>query len=199
MASSFDIIGFSHIGFAVWDIEQFQRTWGAALGMTDWLVKESGAPGGFQLHGKEIEGETAARTAFGKIGGTCIELIQPVKNVIHHKLQLEAVGPSVHHLAFWVNDLPKQLERAGDMGWDIAYSPVSLRPGLKERAVSATAQAGAPQGSWDTGLEYPPFFSFMETLEPQVKCCIELIDNAFAKDYREAYGDYTFYPGELPG
>jgi len=193
MSASFDIVGFSHIGFAVWDIEKFQETWGTALGMTDWLVKDSGAPGGFQLHGEVIEGYTAARTAFGKVGGTCIELIQPVENIIHHRLQLERVGPSVHHLAFWVEDLPRQLDKASGLGWDIAYSPTSLRPELKDRAVSATATTG-----WDTGLEYPPFFSFIETLDKQVECSIELIDAAFAKDYHEAYGDYTYYPGDLP-
>ena len=188
----FDIVGFSHIGLAVTDIEEFRTIWGTALGITDWSVTQEGAPGGFQLHGKIIEGQTTARTAFAKVGGTCIELVQPVENKIAHSEHIDAVGSGMHHIAFWVNDLPKQIESAGDMGWEVVYSPISLRKGLGGKVASATTSG------WDTALEYPPFFSFVDPESSKTRCTLELIDAQYASDYREAYGDYTYYPGDLP-
>jgi hypothetical protein len=191
---SFDIVGFSHIGFVGPSIEDFFGTWGRALGITDWLVYDDGAPGGFQIHGKVIEGQTRARTSFAKVGGTCIELIQPVENVIPHREHMDEVGPSIHHIAFWVDDLEKQVVKAGEMGWDLVYSPISLHPGLRERQVSATTS----ELGWATNIEYPPFFGFLEPHGRPMKCQLELLDSAFVRDYHKAYGDYTFYPGDLP-
>lgn len=191
---SFDVVGFSHIGFVGPSVEDFFGTWGSALGITDWLVNDDGAPGGFQIHGSIVHGQTRARTSFAKIGGTCIELIQPVENVIPHREQLEHVGPSIHHLAFWVNDLEKQLAKTESMNWQLVYSPISLCPGLRERHVSAMTH----ETGWATELEYPPFFAFVEPRENRFKCQLELLDAAFARDYKAAYGHYTFYPGDLP-
>jgi hypothetical protein len=195
VGESLEILGFSHVGFAVWSIEDFQESWGTALGISDWIVADGGAPGGFQLHGEVVEGQTAARTAFAKIGGTCLELIQPVENRMHHREHLDAVGPSVHHLAFWVEDLPTQLARLGSGDWEIAYSPTTLVPGLSGRPISAT---GASPTGWDTDIEYPPFFSFLEHRRAGIRCALELIDANYAANYRDAYGDHTYYPGDLP-
>jgi len=191
---SFDIAGFSHIGFVGPSIEDFFATWGRALGITDWLVNDDGAPSGFQIHGRVVDGQTRARTSFAKIGGTCIELIQPVENEIPHREHLQEVGPSIHHLAFWVNDLERQIAKAGDIGWELVYSPVSLHPGLRERHVSALAA----DNGWAQNMEYPPFFAFLEPSGRPFKCQLELLDAAFARDYEKAYGHHTFYPGDLP-
>jgi hypothetical protein len=31
-----------------------------------------------------------------------------------------------------------------------------------------------------------------------MQCQLELLDAAFVREYHEAYGNYTFYPGDLP-
>jgi methylmalonyl-CoA/ethylmalonyl-CoA epimerase len=197
-----NIVGFSHIGFAVSDIPEFQRTWGELLGMTDWKGRETETLTGLQLHGQPVGETTQARTATARIGGTAIELVQPIKGPIHHGEHLDRFGPSVHHLAFWVADLTAEVDNLDALGWDIAYSPTSLPGGLSDQLVSATTKPGTQSQLVGTDIadaELAPFFAFVETKKPAINCAIELLDAQYASRFRESFGSHTYYPGDLPG
>jgi catechol 2,3-dioxygenase-like lactoylglutathione lyase family enzyme len=196
---SLKIAGFSHIGFAVDDIEAFQNTWGQLLGMTDWRTKETTTASGLQLHGSPVDGVSTARTATAKIGGTAFELVQPVTGPIHHGEHLERFGPSVHHLAFWVHDLVDEAQRLPELGWEIGYSSVSLPGALRERPVSATVTNPAAADLASAAEQIPNFFAFIETAKPVINCTIELLDVGFAEQFRQSFGSHTYYPGDLPG
>lgn len=187
---SLDILGFSHIGFAVRSIEDFQATWGRSLGLTEWAVHEEQAQGGIQLHGSDI-GPLVVRVAFARLGGTALELIETREGMTHHREHLERTASGLHHIAFWVRDLPTELAKVGELGLEIVMSPASLRPELRDRPVSAIVN-----NPGDT-IEIPQFFAFLDTLEGDKHFTLELLDAKFAVDYRKLNGRLPYYPGEL--
>ena len=187
-----DILAFSHIGFAVRSIAAFQATWGRTLGISEWVVHEESAPGGIQLHGSDA-GPLAVRVAFARLAGTSLELIETSQGRTHHLEHLERSGSGLHHIAFWVRDLPTELAKVGDLGLEIVMSPSSLRPELRDRPVSATV--GAPADA----IDIPRFFAFLDTTEGDRHFTLELLDAKFADDYRKLNGSAPYYPGELAG
>jgi catechol 2,3-dioxygenase-like lactoylglutathione lyase family enzyme len=190
---SLDVLGFSHIGFVVRSVEEFRATWGTLLGIDDWLVRDTAQTAGLvQLHGELIERPSASRVAFARIGGTAIELIEPVTGRSRAAEWLRTHGAGLQHVAMWVNDLPAELARL-DGDAEVSYSPAALHPALAARPVAATV-TGA-----DAPLPRPPFWAYVEPLASEVNWTLELLDARFAAAYREFYGDYPYYPGDLPG
>ena len=187
---SLEILSFSHIGFAVRDIDEFRATWGRSLGVTDWVIHEERAPGGIQLHGSDV-GPLVVRVAFARLAGTSLELIETQAGATHHQEHLERTGSGLHHIAFWVRDLPTELAKISDLGLEIVMSPASLRPELRHRPVSALAKAS------DQTAAIPQFFAFLDTLEGDRHFTLELLDAKFADDYRMLNGRMPYYPGEL--
>lgn len=189
---SLDILGFSHVGFAVRSIEEFQATWGRSLGLTEWTVHEEQAPGGIQLHGSDT-GPLVVRVAFARLAGTSLELIETREGMTHHREHLERTASGLHHIAFWVRDLSTELAKVGELGLEIVMSPASLRPELRDRPVSAVVKEASASGS----IEIPQFFAFLDTLEGDKHFTLELLDAKFADDYRKLNGRLPYYPGEL--
>lgn len=187
-----DVLGFSHIGFVVDSIDRFRATWGALLGLDDWLVREVGQPAGrVQLHGEPVDQPSRSRVAFAKFRGTALELIEPIEGRSGGADWLRTSGPGIQHIGVWVRDLPTELKRLGDEV-EVSYSAASLHPALAARPVAATVSPGeAPVR--------PPFWAYVEPLESGTRWSLELLDAKFAADYRAHYGDHPYYPGELPG
>jgi hypothetical protein len=187
-----DVLGFSHIGFVVDSVDRFRSTWGALLGIDDWLVREVGQPGGrVQLHGELVEQPSRSRVAFAKFRGTALELIEPVKGQSAGADWLRASGPGMQHIGVWVRDLPTELKRLGD-DIEVTYSAAVLHPALAARPVAATVSVSeAPVR--------PPFWAYVEPVASDSGWALELLDAKFAADYRAYYGDNAYYPGELPG
>jgi hypothetical protein len=187
-----DVLAFSHIGFVVESIDEFRVTWGAMLGIDEWLVREVPQPGSrVQLHGELLEQPTSSRVAFTKFRGTSLELIEPVDGMSGGADWLQKNGAGMQHIAVWVRDLPTALARIGDEV-EVTYSPALLHPALASRPVAATVTtAGAPIR--------PPFWAYVEPLANTAGWTLELLDARFAAAYHEYYGDYPYYPGELPG
>jgi hypothetical protein len=187
-----DVLAFSHIGFVVPSIARFRSSWGALLGIEDWLIREPALPpGGVQIHGDLIEEPSKARVAFAKFRGTALELIEPLEGPSPAATWLAAGAGGIQHIGVWVNDLARQLTRLRE---DIAvtYSAAALHPVLASRPVSATLS-----GVGET--ETLPFWAYVEPFTTDVRWSLELLDAQFAADFRAYYGDRPFYPGELPG
>jgi catechol 2,3-dioxygenase-like lactoylglutathione lyase family enzyme len=79
-----------------------------------------------------IEGERSVEMASFRCGPTLIELLRPIRHPALEQF-LSDHGPSLHHVAFAVGDLPNRIEQLGKkgvavtapfdagMGWQIAY------------------------------------------------------------------------------
>jgi catechol 2,3-dioxygenase-like lactoylglutathione lyase family enzyme len=190
MPRALDIIGFSHIGFAVESVEEFAKTWGVALGIPTWHTYEAASSGGIQLHGAD-SGPVVVQVAFARLGGTSLELIETKVGRTHHREHVERRGAGLHHIAFWVKDLASELAKAPSLGLEIVTSPSGLRPELRDRPVSAVV--GNP-----SALAIPDYFAFLDTIRGRSHFGLELLDAKFAEDYRAMNGPYPYYPGELP-
>jgi methylmalonyl-CoA/ethylmalonyl-CoA epimerase len=191
MSGSLAIIGFSHIGFAVASVEDFQGTWGKALGITDWSVHDEAASGGIRLHGHD-SGELAVRVAYARLGGISLELIETRVGRTHHLEHVERRGAGLHHIAFWVSDLRTELAKVSSLGLEVVMAPASLQRGLRGRHVSAVV----PQT--DAGaVPVPEFFAFLDVQGGQTHFALELLDAKFAEDYRRTNGNAPFFPGDF--
>ncbi|MEU8252087.1 VOC family protein [Nonomuraea sp. NPDC048916] len=184
------IVGLCHIGFAVHSIEEFQRTWGALLGLDDWLVRDVNQPDGLlQLHG-EIVGPASSRVAFARLADTAIELVEPHDGRTRTSAWLEERGPGIHHLAFWVDDLDRAVAALGDTA-EVTYSPAGRRPGLAA-PVSAVARG---HGALPLAPEPAPgFWAYTESRDARVPWCLELLDARSTDIVRAAFGDHLVYP-----
>jgi hypothetical protein len=187
-----DALAFSHIGFIVESIDGFRATWGAVLGIEDWLIRDvAQPPGRVQLHGELVDHPSRSRVAFTKFRGTAIELIEPVEGRTGAAQWLRDNGTGMQHIGMWVRDLPSTLKALGDEV-EVTYSAAVLHPALAARPVSATVSAAAAPVR-------PPFWAYVEPLASHARWTLELLDAKFAADYRAYYGDNAYYPGELPG
>jgi methylmalonyl-CoA/ethylmalonyl-CoA epimerase len=183
------LLGLSHVGFAVRDIDEFRATWGAVLGIEDWLVREvPQTPGTIQLRG-QVQPAAFSRIAFARVADTAVELVEPHEGATRKSVWLDERGPGIHHLAFWVEDLPAAIRALGDRV-AVTYSPVGLHPDL---AVLAT---GAPAAGLEaTGATLPAgFWAYLEHTAARVPWCIELLDVRGADIMRATFGEYLRYP-----
>jgi catechol 2,3-dioxygenase-like lactoylglutathione lyase family enzyme len=187
-----DVLAFSHIGFVVENVDEFRATWGAILGLDDWLVREVGQPGGrVQLHGELVDEPTRSRVAFAKFRGTALELIEPIDGSSRAAEWLRTTGPGMQHIGVWVRDLPAELKGLGDEV-EVSYSAAVLHPALAGRPIAATVAT-------DEAPIRPPFWAYVEPPASSTRWSLELLDARFAADYHAYYGDYAYYPGDLPG
>jgi methylmalonyl-CoA/ethylmalonyl-CoA epimerase len=174
------LLGLSHIGFAVPNIEEFQRTWGAVLGITDWLVRDLAQPAdALQLRGG-IQPAAFSRAAFARVADTAIELVEPHSGQTRTSAWLAERGPGIHHLAFWVENLPAAVAALGET-IEVSYSPISVRPGM---AVLTTEPV---EGFW----------AYTEVPATSVPWCLELLDIRYAETVRAAFGNHLCYPGPV--
>jgi catechol 2,3-dioxygenase-like lactoylglutathione lyase family enzyme len=190
MPRALDIIGFSHIGFAVESVEEFAATWGAALGIQDWHTFEAASAGGIQLHGSET-GPVVVQVGFARVGGTSFELIETKVGRTHQREFFAQGGSGLHHVAFWVRDLATELAKAPSLGLEIVFSPSQLRPELRERPVSAIIHDPA-------AVAIPEYWAYLDTKAGRSHFGLELLDAKFAEDYRALNGPYPYFPGDMP-
>ncbi|MFP7754406.1 methylmalonyl-CoA epimerase [Thermodesulfobacteriota bacterium B35] len=91
-----------HIGFAVHSIAEARVFYEQVLGLTC-----------------EGIGEVAAqkvRTAFFRLGETCLELLEPTAPDSPVARFLDKRGEGIHHIAYLSDDLERDLERARQQG-----------------------------------------------------------------------------------
>jgi hypothetical protein len=182
-------VGLCHVGFAVRSIEEFTRTWGAVLGVGDWLVRDlSQDDGRLQLHG-ELVGPSRTRVAFARLADIAIELVEPRHGRTRTSAWLDERGPGIHHLAFWVEDLDRAVAALGDRA-EVTYSPAGRRPGMGPPAQAVARGRGAPPVPSDG----PGSWLYAEAGGAKVPWCVELLDVREADAVRAAFGDHLLYP-----
>lgn len=185
--SSLRLLGLSHVGFAVRSIDEFRASWGAVLGITDWLVRDLPQPAGaLQLRG-EVQGPAFSRAAFARLADTAIELVEPHTGHTRTSAWLAERGPGIHHLAFWVDNLDEALAGLGEQV-EVSYSPVDVHPGHSPR------QAVFTTGSLDEGLLPRGFWAYTEATGAPVPWCLELLDIRGIDTVRAAFGEHLCYP-----
>jgi len=93
---------FWHNGILTPDLEKTMEFLSTAAGTPDykWNIKEA------EFHqSKMVSGDGGKlRTAFGRIGGIVIELIQPLDDASYHAQTLKRRGPGFHHNAYVCED-----------------------------------------------------------------------------------------------
>lgn len=181
--SELRLLGLSHIGFAVPSIDEFRKTWGAVLGITDWLVRDLAQPdGALQLRG-EVQAPAFSRAAFARLADIAMELVEPHTGHTRTSAWLAERGPGIHHLAFWVDDLPAAVAALGERV-EVSYSPIDLRPGLAALTTGPVPEQLVPAAFW----------AYTEHTGAGVPWCLELLDVRGADIVRAAFGDYLLYP-----
>lgn len=171
-----EVLGLCHIGFAVRDITEFQRSWGPLLGVGDWLVCDVAQPdGAMRLHG-EVMGPAFSRAAFGRFGDTSLELVEPHHGETRTSEWLATHGPGIHHVCVWVPNLADALASLPD-GTEVSYAPASL--------CATTAPTAAD------------FWAYVEVPGAGVPWCLELMDVRAADTVRSRFGDSLTYPTAL--
>jgi methylmalonyl-CoA/ethylmalonyl-CoA epimerase len=91
-----------HIAVLVEDMDTSLSFWRDVLGITPSLISE--VP------------QEAARIAFLPVGGSNVELVQPISRDAGLSRFLEKHGPGLHHLCFEVTDLPGLLVQLKSKG-----------------------------------------------------------------------------------
>ena len=89
---------FWHIGILTRDIEKTIGDFCALPGgaRESWTVMELEFP-----QDKMVIGQGGRlRAAFARVGGSAVELLQPLDATSHHAFELEKKGPGPHHLAY---------------------------------------------------------------------------------------------------
>ncbi len=181
------VVAFSHVGFAVRSADEFMRTWGAAL-CESWTSHMETAPGGVVVEGTD-HGPLEVTVAFTRIANLPVELIETTRGVTTHSRWVDRHGPSLHHLAFWVDDLPAAVAHAVETGMEVSMAPGGIAHLL------AHPDAGEPRIDTASGSgTIPDFFTFLGLPSARTQWVLELLDTAAAAVYREANGDYPNYP-----
>ncbi len=91
-----------HIGIAVSNIDEALKYYRDVLGLECYAIEE--VP------------DQKVKTAFLKVGGTKIELLESTDPEGPIGKFIEKKGPGIHHLAFAVNDVDKSLSEAESKG-----------------------------------------------------------------------------------
>jgi len=97
-----NITNISHVAIVVEDIEASLSFWRDALGIEVTDVKDVPAEG--------------AKIAFLPVGGSEIELVQPVKHGLGVFRFLEKRGPGMHHICLQVDNIEGMLEELNKKG-----------------------------------------------------------------------------------
>lgn len=96
------IKGLNHIAVVVPDLEGAVAFWRDALGLP--------------FGGIDSVPEEGVDTAFFPVGGSSVELIQPITDDSGVARYLEKRGPGIHHLCFEVDDIAGTMQQLRDRG-----------------------------------------------------------------------------------
>jgi methylmalonyl-CoA/ethylmalonyl-CoA epimerase len=185
-----DIVSFSHVGFSVHSVAEFMATWGVALGLTDHAVHEETAESGVIVSGAD-HGPLTVQVGYARVGNLPVELIETTAGRTCHADWAAAHGPSLHHLAFWVRDLPAQLDIALSRGFEL----VMTTSGLARAVLTTVPQGTQAQPELEAGATaVPDFFAFVGLPQARTQWMLELLDVSGVETYRSLNGDYPGYP-----
>lgn len=192
--ASLAIVALSHVGFAVRNIEAFTEGWGSLLGVGSWSVHEERASNGVVVYGQPVE-KLVVRVAFGRIGGLAVELIETVEGETCHSRALSEVGPGLHHIAFWVENLDAEVGKARDHGLEVVMAPSALQARIDHAPTGELFRGSATEAVGDIGV--PSFFTFLGDPRSDMNFTLELLDVRFLEEYQRMNQDTPMRPGEI--
>jgi catechol 2,3-dioxygenase-like lactoylglutathione lyase family enzyme len=188
-SQSLDVLGISHVGFSVTRLEQFIDSWGAVLGIDDWVIREDVDELGTQVAG--ISQDTmSVRLGYARIGGVCLELVETVAGQTCHAQSAAITGPGLHHIAFWVSNLDDQVRTARDLGLTIAMAPSALVARLRGPA-GAAAELAARSGQLAGEVS---LYAFLALADAGLNFTLELLDVRLLADYQRLTGEKPTRP-----
>jgi methylmalonyl-CoA/ethylmalonyl-CoA epimerase len=105
------------IALVVPDLEVAVRAYADALGVGPWNVYTIGAPSmtGMTYRGERVD--FVIRHALAFSGEVMLELVQPIRGPSIWQEYLDARGPSLHHIAFYVDDFDEAVGIMSEAGW----------------------------------------------------------------------------------
>lgn len=116
----------AQVAIAVRDIDVARRRWAAVLGVDVPEIVEVEAGSRAHMTYRGLPSDASARLAFFDLGAVQLELVQPVGEGSAWQEGLDRNGESLHHLAFWTENMPEaaaglghhgaELVQRGDMG-----------------------------------------------------------------------------------
>jgi len=109
----------TQIGIIVDDIEQAVQAWSAILGTE---IPEVIITDPVERARTEFRGQSStarAKLAIMQLGTIALELIEPMGEGSTWKEQLDQYGPSIHHIAFEVDDIDTQLTSLNEPGLNL--------------------------------------------------------------------------------
>ncbi|GGD80479.1 methylmalonyl-CoA epimerase [Planktosalinus lacus] len=92
-----------HIGIAVKNLEESNKTYAALLGTTHYKIEEVASE--------------HVKTSFFKVGESKIELLEALNPESPIAKFIEKRGEGIHHIAFYVDDINKELKRLKEEGF----------------------------------------------------------------------------------
>ena len=106
----FDYNEYAHIGIVVGDVERASKAYAALFGVEEpkWFITEPEEKAQTRYKGKPTKAR--AKLSFMKIDGKTIELIEPVGTASTWWEFLDSKGGGVHHIAFDVKGIDKQIK-----------------------------------------------------------------------------------------
>lgn len=145
----------AQIAIVVHDIEQACKRWAEILGVSvpNVIITQPGDEVNMTYRGQPSNAQ--AKLAFFNLGQVQLELIEPIGEPSTWKEALDKNGESVHHIAFWVEDMQASVDflkqhgipmiQRGDMGeGQYAYFDAEEKLGVQiellERVRKARAQ-----------------------------------------------------------
>ena len=108
-----------HLGIAVADLEAAEKIFSDVLGASPYKREE-------------VEDE-GVLTSFLRAGESKVELLASTTEDGPIARQLDRRGPGLHHVAFFVEDLPAELERLQRLGYRVISGP---KPGADNKIIA---------------------------------------------------------------
>ena len=122
MDNQLDVLGISHLGLAVTAPGAVHRYLGAGA----WHLQLVDSRRRGRVRGRSRRSSSRGSTGspgYPRLGGLCLELVETVTGETCHSKSAEVFGPGLHHVAFWVNDLDREVEKALSMGLTVTMAP----------------------------------------------------------------------------
>jgi methylmalonyl-CoA/ethylmalonyl-CoA epimerase len=147
-----DLLGeltYHHLGVVVTDLDIARELYSVSLGVSEWETRTISGPAIWRGRPILIEG---ARVAFGRLGSSLIELVEPGRTPWAARKILDRRGEGIFSICYQVDDVPGTVRRGVGAGCLVEqFSPDAEKP----RSVYLDAGSGLlieliPDGvDWD--------------------------------------------------
>ena len=107
-------LALAQVAIGVRDIDAARRRWAAVLGVDVPEIVEVEAGSRVRMTYRGLPSDAWAKLAFFDLGGVSLELVEPVGDDSAWKDGLDRNGESIHHIAFWTDNMVETAAGLGD-------------------------------------------------------------------------------------